>query len=253
MQLLGLGAVAITGQAQGGARPSRSTAVHFGSANPSIGRPFKPLLGPIPLGNDGLNAAAQRSVYSRASLRDDLIVPEGYRSEVLLQWGDPLGSSHFGFNNDYLAFIPLEDGRALLTVNFEYISPRPWCGGYREVMGRDLPFTQLKELLSARGGRVDALALAADDPLRQPLLEVATAALEDLGIGVAEIAALLEGQLDRKSAAAAGALATRQYAKRQYTWFANQSPSGWHRSVTQLDVETISYLATILRDKALTA
>lgn len=72
-------------------------------------------------------------------------------------------------------------------------------------------------------------------------------------IGVAEIAAFVEGQLDRKRAVSAGALATRQYAKRQYTWFANQSPSDWERSETQLDVEMIHNLAIKLRVKALTA
>jgi tRNA dimethylallyltransferase len=72
-------------------------------------------------------------------------------------------------------------------------------------------------------------------------------------IGVAEIAALAQRQLDRKSAVAAGALATRQYAKRQYTWFANQSATDWDRFEAQLDVETIHYLATKLRLKALTA
>jgi tRNA dimethylallyltransferase len=72
-------------------------------------------------------------------------------------------------------------------------------------------------------------------------------------IGVAEIAAFAQRQLDRKSAVAAGALATRQYAKRQYTWFANQSATDWERFEAQLDVETIHYLATKLRLKALTA
>jgi tRNA dimethylallyltransferase len=72
-------------------------------------------------------------------------------------------------------------------------------------------------------------------------------------IGVAEIAALAQRQLDRKSAVAAGALATRQYAKRQYTWFANQSATDWDRFEAQLDVKTIHYLATKLRLKALTA
>jgi tRNA dimethylallyltransferase len=51
----------------------------------------------------------------------------------------------------------------------------------------------------------------------------------------------------------AGRLATRQYAKRQYTWFANQAPKHWERAVTQLDSENIHNLAIMLRDKALTA
>lgn len=46
-------------------------------------------------------------------------------------------------------------------------------------------------------------------------------------IGVPEIAAMLRGELSRDEALALGATATRQYAKRQYTWFRNQSPSDW--------------------------
>ena len=49
-------------------------------------------------------------------------------------------------------------------------------------------------------------------------------------IGVPEIKALLEGDLSRAEAIAAGQLATRQYAKRQYTWFRNQLPQSWPRA-----------------------
>jgi|APCry1669188879_1035177.scaffolds.fasta_scaffold07568_3 hypothetical protein len=187
LQLLGLSTAVFATRTQAAVRPSRSATAGPLAAFPTTGRPFEPLLGPIPLPSDGLDASAQRSVYGRVNLRDDMVVPRGYRSDVLLQWGDPLGSARFGFNNDYLAFTSLEGGRALLTVNFEYISPRPWCAGYKEVMGRELPFARLKELLASRGGSVNALVLEMDDPLRQPLLAVASAALEDVGIGVAEI------------------------------------------------------------------
>jgi len=48
-------------------------------------------------------------------------------------------------------------------------------------------------------------------------------------IGVREIAAMLRGEMSRDEALAAGQLATRQYAKRQYTWFAHQPPLAWPR------------------------
>ena len=48
-------------------------------------------------------------------------------------------------------------------------------------------------------------------------------------IGVPEIAAFLAGDLGREDAIAAAAQATRRYAKRQYTWFANQPPADWPR------------------------
>jgi tRNA dimethylallyltransferase len=56
-----------------------------------------------------------------------------------------------------------------------------------------------------------------------PLLPVMRA------IGVREIAAWLRGDLSREEALEAGRTATRQYAKRQYTWFSRQPPADWPR------------------------
>jgi tRNA dimethylallyltransferase len=54
-------------------------------------------------------------------------------------------------------------------------------------------------------------------------------------IGVPEIAAMLRGECSRDDAIARGRQATRNYAKRQYTWFRRQPPAAWPR------VETESY------------
>jgi tRNA dimethylallyltransferase len=48
-------------------------------------------------------------------------------------------------------------------------------------------------------------------------------------IGVPEIAGFVAGTCSRDHALAALRLATRQYAKRQYTWFRNQPPPSWLR------------------------
>ncbi|EDL50573.1 tRNA (adenosine(37)-N6)-dimethylallyltransferase MiaA [Erythrobacter sp. SD-21] len=48
-------------------------------------------------------------------------------------------------------------------------------------------------------------------------------------IGVPEIASLLQGDLSRDECIFAGQRATRQYAKRQYTWFRHQPPGSWPR------------------------
>lgn len=56
-----------------------------------------------------------------------------------------------------------------------------------------------------------------------PALPVMTA------IGVREIGGFIAGALTREDALAAGQAATRRYAKRQYTWFRNQSPPDWAR------------------------
>jgi tRNA dimethylallyltransferase len=54
-------------------------------------------------------------------------------------------------------------------------------------------------------------------------------------IGVREIAAFLAGEIDREEMFARGSQATRNYAKRQYTWFAHQPPADWPRFTTPLD------------------
>ncbi len=49
-------------------------------------------------------------------------------------------------------------------------------------------------------------------------------------IGVREIAEWLAGTIDRKEAVSRAQAATRQYAKRQYTWFRRQPPEAWSRT-----------------------
>ena len=54
-------------------------------------------------------------------------------------------------------------------------------------------------------------------------------------IGVPQIAALLRGEIGRDEALETGRIATRQYAKRQYTWFSRQPPPEWPRFTTPLN------------------
>ena len=51
-------------------------------------------------------------------------------------------------------------------------------------------------------------------------------------IGVPEVAAFLAGTMTRDVALSRLRLATRRYAKRQYTWFRNQPPAMWPRVTT---------------------
>jgi tRNA dimethylallyltransferase len=64
-------------------------------------------------------------------------------------------------------------------------------------------------------------------------------------IGVREIAGWLNGEWSREEAIVRGALATRRYAKRQYTWFRHQPPAEWPR-VTQPGAEGLK-LAEVIR------
>jgi tRNA dimethylallyltransferase len=58
-------------------------------------------------------------------------------------------------------------------------------------------------------------------------------------IGVPEIAAFLRAKLSREEALAAGQAATRQYAKRQYTWFRRQPPPDWSRFESAPDTPSV--------------
>ncbi|MFN3456592.1 MAG: tRNA (adenosine(37)-N6)-dimethylallyltransferase MiaA [Novosphingobium sp.] len=65
-------------------------------------------------------------------------------------------------------------------------------------------------------------------------------------IGVPEIAAFLRGEMSREQAMAAGQQATRNYAKRQYTWLKNQNPGHWPRIVYENSID-FDLTASLLR------
>jgi tRNA dimethylallyltransferase len=65
-------------------------------------------------------------------------------------------------------------------------------------------------------------------------------------IGVSEIAAMLAGELTREDALAAGQQATRNYAKRQYTWLRHQPPAEWPR-VAPKNIVIEHYFASLLQ------
>ncbi|MFL5010953.1 tRNA (adenosine(37)-N6)-dimethylallyltransferase MiaA [Rhizobium sp.] len=65
-------------------------------------------------------------------------------------------------------------------------------------------------------GALLALGLPADAPVMK-------------AIGVSQIAAMVRGEMTREEVLEKGAAATRQYAKRQMTWFRNQMDDSWER------------------------
>jgi len=92
------------------------------------------------------------------------------------------------------------------------LPPRDWL--YARC---DLRFAQMLE----RGATDEVRHLLARN--LDPALPVVRA------IGVPEIAALLRGEIALDEARERGAQATRNYAKRQYTWFRRQPPHNWPR------------------------
>ena len=180
LSLLGLGGV---GMAVAGARQGH--AAHAGAApiHPVV-RPFQPVRVPLPVDGDGLSGEEQQRWYRTVGIEDRLTLPEGFRADVLAAWGDRLGTSRFGFNNDHLGFVQHSPDRASMTVNFEYISPTPWVEGFADVVGHSLPFRELVQALADRNGVIDCSDLGHDTALWLVIRSVADEAMTDLGLGV---------------------------------------------------------------------
>ncbi len=69
-------------------------------------------------------------------------------------------------------------------------------------------------------------------------------------IGVRELDAYVSGSATLAEAVAAGQQATRNYAKRQYTWFAHQPPAEWPRLAEPLEAEAVGAALALFGSKA---
>jgi len=65
-------------------------------------------------------------------------------------------------------------------------------------------------------------------------------------IGVSELGALLRGELTEEQTITLGQQATRQYAKRQYTWFAHQPPQQWPRFEEPVEGHALDHALALL-------
>ena len=164
---------------------------------------FKPIKGPMPLVTDAIAPSKQSRFYRTFEVADDLVLPEGFVYDVIAAWGDPVGDSRFGYNNDYLSLIETSANEGYLTVNFEYISSIPWEQSYAKVIGKNLPFDEVDSALKALGTKdIDAWSLAASDPLKAKIELISKEALIDLGIGVISVRRTSEGKWVRTNSKA---------------------------------------------------
>ena len=164
---------------------------------------FKPIKGPMPLVTDAIAPSKQSRFYRTFEVKDDLVLPEGFVYDVIAAWGDPVGDSRFGYNNDYLSLIETSANEGYLTVNFEYISSIPWEQSYAKVIGKNLPFDEVDSALKALGTKdIDAWSLAASDPLKAKIELISKEALIDLGIGVISVRRTSEGKWVRTNSKA---------------------------------------------------
>lgn len=147
--------------------------------------------------------------------------------EVVRSTGKPLGhwhAAHSGGIGDTITLAPLI-----------LLPPREWLRGRcdeRLVQMFDHGAIAEVEALLARNLDPDLPAMRA--------------------IGVPQIEQYLTGAIDRDEALTLTQAATRQYAKRQYTWFRNQPPADWSRHTESLNYDSIDELAILLRQRLLT-
>jgi tRNA dimethylallyltransferase len=123
-------------------------------------------------------------------------------------------------------------GEAVSLTPLLLLPPRPWlyerCDRRFESMVESGAIAEVEALLSRN---------------LDPSLPVMRA------IGVREIAAFLDGQLERDEMISRGSQATRNYAKRQYTWFAHQPPPEWPRFREPLDESRLAEALALLEPK----
>ncbi|MCC3437108.1 alkaline phosphatase PhoX [Microcoleus sp. PH2017_05_CCC_O_A] len=169
--------------------------------NMARGINFQPVKGPMPLLTSStltetgqfipISSAStqqQMQAYSAYEVADDLLLPEGFTYDIVAAWGDKVGDSHFGYNNDYLSFVETGKNQGLLTVNFEYISAKPWIQTYQKVIGKSLPFAKLEAAATSAGKvGVNAFSASEKDQTKKMVAEVSKAALIEVGIGVISI------------------------------------------------------------------
>ncbi len=158
---------------------------------------FTPIKIPLPLESEGLSDEQQKIVYRAYEVVDDLVLPKEFTYDVIAAWGDKVGDSRFGYNNDYVSFIETAPNEGYLVVNFEYISGKTWVESYEKVIQKSLPFAEVKTVASLADGQINAFSLPDDDPLKTRITEIAKEAFIDQGIGVISLKRNLKGQWER--------------------------------------------------------
>ncbi|GET36911.1 PhoX family protein [Microseira wollei] len=153
------------------------------------GLSFQPVKGAMPLDIDEIAPAQQIREYSTYEVIDDLVLPEGYTYDIVAAWGDKIGDSRFGYNNDYLSFIETGKDEGYLTINFEYISAIPWMQTYQQVTGKSLPFGEVQAAVKKAGkAGINAFGLPKEEEaLKAKIRLLCTEALLDQGMGVISI------------------------------------------------------------------
>ncbi|MEM8505640.1 MAG: alkaline phosphatase PhoX, partial [Cyanobacteria bacterium P01_D01_bin.1] len=136
--------------------------------------------------------------YAQYAIQDDIVLPDGFTYDVIAAWGDPVGDSRFGYNNDYLSFVATGPDEGYLTINFEYISGSTWAETYETVIGKSLPFAEVQQAMDGlEDKQINAFALADGDSLKAQIKQLSEEALTDQGLGVIFVKRGADGQWAR--------------------------------------------------------
>ena len=180
------------------------------SGTPTSGTPqstaqtgsFGAIKGPLPYDAINISADRQPTEYAQYAIQDDIVLPDGYTYDVIASWGDRVGDSRFGYNNDYLSFVPTGPDEGYLTVNFEYISSGIWEQTYLDVIGKTLPLDKVTEALQAlEDEEVDAFRLEDSSELKKQIKALSKELLLDQGLGVISVRRGADGAWKRVEAA----------------------------------------------------
>lgn len=165
--------------------------------------PFAPVEGPMPVPYMSLSPTAEAAKFSQYVVQDDLVLPEGYTYDVIGAWGDTIGDSRFGYNNDYLSLVETAPNEGYLTINFEYISGSTWLETYPEVIGQSLALDEIKAAATAAGDTgINFNEVPNSAILKAQLRELGKEALVDVGIGVISVRRNAAGAWERTFSAA---------------------------------------------------
>ncbi|MDV3123420.1 PhoX family phosphatase [Mycobacterium sp. 21AC1] len=125
-------------------------AVGAGSALAACGTGEEPAAAPTSSDLPAQTPPGMKFAAVAPNTEDAVVIPDGYRQQVVIAWGDPVlpdapafdvtkqtadaQRKQFGFNNDFAALMPItgQDNRFLLVTNFEYVTPQFMFPGYDE-------------------------------------------------------------------------------------------------------------------------
>ncbi len=120
-----------------------------------------------------VDSAYEEIVGISPSRKDAVVLAKGLKSKLLVSWGDAISDNdRFGFNNDYIAFLPRGNDEALLWVNHEYVDPL-FVSNYRGLKERTLEMIINEQynvggsLIRIRKNNKGRWVMVVDDPINK--------------------------------------------------------------------------------------